>query len=129
MSKNGRKDGLYWEARDGEALSPFGPLVAEAEDYLEGGEVGDPFKGYYYKVLTRQGADAPGGRHDYIINGNMIAGFAAIAFPANYGNSGIMTFACSHQGKVYQKDFGEDSDLIAGGMVVYNPDSAWSEAR
>ncbi len=129
LSEEGQKEGLYWEAGDGEELSPFGPLVAEARDYLEGREVGDPFKGYYYKILTRQGAEAPGGRHDYIINGNMIAGFALIAFPADYGNSGVMTFICSHQGKVSQKDLGEDSDLIAGGMVLYNPDSTWSEVR
>ncbi len=129
LSDEGQMGGLYWEAGDGEELSPFGPLVAEARDYLEGREVGDPFKGYYYKILTRQGAKAPGGRYDYIINGNMIAGFALIAFPADHGNSGIMTFVCNHQGKVYQKDLGEDTDLIAGGMVVYNPDSTWSEVR
>ena len=128
-SEKGKKDGLYWEAGDGEELSPFGPLVAEARDYLEGRDVGDPFKGYYYKIITRQGAVAPGGRYDYIINGNMIAGFAFIAFPADHGNSGIMTFICNHQGKVYQKDFGEDSDLIAAGVVVYSPDSTWSEVR
>ena len=129
LSEEGQKDGLYWEAGDGEELSPFGPLVAEARNYLEGAEVSDPFKGYYYKIITRQGAEAPGARYDYIINGNMIAGFALIAFPAEHGNSGVMTFICSHQGKVYQKDFGEDSDLIAGGIVVYNPDSTWSEVR
>ena len=129
LSEDGQKDGLYWEAGDGEEHSPFGPLVADAQNYLEGREVGDPFKGYYYKIITRQGADAPGGRYDYIINGNMIAGFALVAFPAEYGNSGVMTFICSHQGKVYQKAFGEDSDLIVGGMVVYNPDSTWSEVR
>jgi len=128
-SQEGQKDGLYWEAGDGEELSPFGPLVAEARDYLEGREVGDPFHGYYYKVITRQGADAPGGRYDYIINGNMIAGFALIAFPAEHGNSGVMTFICSHQGKVYEKDLGEDSDLIAAGIAVYDPDSTWSEVR
>lgn len=129
VSEEGQKDGLFWEAGDGEELSPFGPLVAEARNYLEGHEVGDPFKGYYYKIITRQGADAPGGRYDYIINGNMIAGFALIAFPAEYGNSGIMTFICSHQGKVYEKDLGADSDLIAAGIAVYNSDSTWSEVR
>jgi len=128
-SQEGQKDGLYWEAGDGEELSPFGPLVAEARNYLEGREVGDPFHGYYYKIITRQGAEAPGGRYDYIINGNMIAGFALIAFPAEHGNSGVMTFICSHQGKVYEKDLGEDSDLIAAGIAVYDPDSTWSEVR
>ena len=129
LSEEGQKDGLYWKTGDGEALSPFGPLVADARNYLEGREVGDPFKGYYYKIITRQSAEASGGRYDYIINGNMIAGFALIAFPADYGNSGIMTFICNHQGKVYQTDLGEDSDLIASGMTVYNPDSMWSEVR
>jgi Protein of unknown function (DUF2950) len=125
----GKKDGLFWESREGEELSPFGPLVADASDYLEGREPGDPFKGYYYKIITRQGTSAPGKRYDYIINDNMIAGFATIAFPADHGNSGIMTFMCSHQGKVYQKNFGEDSDLIAAGIDEYNPDDSWSEVE
>jgi hypothetical protein len=128
-STEGKKDGLFWESGDNEELSPFGPLVADAKDYLEGREPGDPFKGYYYRIITRQGADAPGGRYDYIINGNMIAGFALIAFPADGGNSGIMTFTCNHQGKVYQKNFGEDSDLIAAGIDEYNPDASWSEVK
>jgi len=129
LSTEGKKDGLFWESKEGEELSPFGPLVADASNYLEGHEPGDPFKGYYYKIITRQGANAPGKRYDYIINGNMIAGFATIAFPADYGNSGIMTFMCSHQGKVYQKNFGEDSDLIAAGIDEYNPDDSWSEVK
>jgi len=128
-STQGKKDGLYWEEVEGEELSPFGPLVADAKDYLIDREPGDPFKGYYYKVITRQGSDAIGGRYDYIINGNMIAGFALIAFPAEHGNTGIMTFTCSHQGKVYQKDFGEDSNLIAAGVDEYNPDSSWEEVK
>jgi len=122
-------DGVFWEAGENQEPSPFGPLVADAKDYLEGRETGDPFQGYYYKVITRQGSDAPGGRYDYIINGNMIAGFAAVAFPADYDNSGIMTFMCSHQGKVYQKNFGKDSDLIAAGIDEYNPDASWSEVN
>ena len=125
----GKKDGLFWESREAEELSPFGPLVADAIDYLEGREPGDPFKGYYYKIITRQGSNAPGARYDYIINGNMIAGFATIAFPADYGNSGIMTFMCSHQGKIYQKNFGEDSDLIAAGIDEYDPDASWTEVK
>jgi hypothetical protein len=128
-STEGKRDGLFWEAGENEELSPFGPLVADARDYLEGREPGDPFKGYYYKIITRQGSDTPGGRYDYIINGNMIAGFALIAFPADGGNSGIMTFMCSHQGKIYQKNHGEDSDLIAAGIDEYNPDASWSEVR
>ena len=128
-STEGKKDGLFWEAGENEELSPFGPLVADSRDYLEGREPGDPFKGYYYEIITRQGSDAPGGRYDYIINGNMIAGFSMIAFPADHGNSGIMTIMCNHQGKVYQKNFGEDSDLIAAGVDEYNPDASWSEVK
>ena len=88
--------------------------------------LGDPFMGYYFKILTHQGEDAIGGRYDYIINGNMIAGFALIAFPAEHGNSGVMTFNCSHAGRIHQKDLGPDGDLIAGAMAVYNPDSSWT---
>ena len=128
-STAGKQDGLFWESGDNEELSPFGPLIADSKDYLEGREPGDPFKGYYYKIITRQGANAAGGRYDYIINGNMIAGFAFIAFPADHGNSGIMTFMCSHQGNVYQKNFGADSDLIAAGIDEYNPDTSWSEVK
>ncbi len=128
-STEGKKDGLFWESGDNEELSPFGPLVADAKDYLEGREPGDPFKGYYYKIITRQGEHAAGGRYDYIINGNMIAGFAFIAFPADHDNSGIMTVMCSHQDKVYQKNLGEDSDLIAAGIDEYNPDASWSEVK
>jgi hypothetical protein len=128
-STEGKKDGLFWEAEGNEELSPFGPLIADSKDYLEGREPGDPFKGYYYKIITRQGSGAAGGRYDYIINGNMIAGFAFIAFPADHGNSGIMTFMCSHQNKVYQKNFGDDSDLIAAGIDEYNPDATWSQVE
>ena len=97
-STEGKKDGLYWEAADGEDVSPFGPLVADAKGYIMEGVPDAPFKGYLYKIITRQGSNAPGGRYDYIINGNMIAGFGLIAFPADHGNSGVMTFMCNHQG-------------------------------
>ena len=128
-SRPGRKDGLYWEVDPdaGGELSPFGPLVADARDYLKGREPGDPFKGYYFKIITRQGLNPPGGRYDYVINGNMIAGYALIAFPADYDNSGIATLLVSHQGEVYEKDLGEGTDLIAGGIVEYNPDETWNQ--
>ena len=126
MSSEGQQDGLYWDSAAGEELSPFGPLVADARGYIDGREPGDPFKGYYFKIITRQGEDAIGGRYDYIINGSMIAGFALIAFPAEHGNSGVMTFICSHAGRVHQKNLGPDGDLIAGAMAVYNPDSSWT---
>jgi len=128
-SSKGKRDGLYWEVdpKSGEEPSPFGPYVAEAKNYLKGRQPGDPYKGYYFKVLTRQGEKPPGGRYDYIINGNMIAGFALVAFPADYGSSGIITFAVSHQGKIYEKDLGENTHFAVNGMHEYNPDNTWAE--
>ena len=124
-STEGKKNGLFWEAAQGEEISPFGPLIADAGGYLAGHDPSDPFRGYYYKVISRQSANAAGGRYDYIINGNMIAGFGLIAFPADHGNSGVMTFICNHHGKVYEKDLGPDSDLIAATIDEYDPDGSW----
>lgn len=128
-SNEGKHDGLYWEAKSDKEVSPFGPLVAEQSDYLEGRKPGDPFKGYYFKILSRQGKNAPGGRHDYVINGNMIAGFAMVAFPADYGTSGIMTFLVSHDGTVLQKDLGPDTPFLGRAMHAYNPDDTWKETK
>jgi len=131
MSSPGLKDGLYWPTDlDGE-ISPLGPLVAQAQaaGYGTNGQGADaapePFHGYYFKILTRQGKDAPGGKYDYIINGNMIAGFALVAWPAEYGNSGIMTFIVNQQGLVYQKDLGSKTEHLAPAIKQYDPDSAW----
>ena len=127
VSTAGAQNGLYWDpaVANGEE-SPFGPHVAE---FLKSGhKVGDPYYGYYFRVLTRQGSDVPGGRYNYVINGNMIAGFALVAFPAEYGNTGIMTFVVSHHGKVYQKDLGPRTTEIAKAMQEYNPDATWTEA-
>lgn len=126
ISTPGEQDGLYWKEEEGQDISPFGPLVADAKDYLKGHNPGDPYKGYYFKILTRQSENPPGGRYDYIINGNMIAGFALISFPADYGNSGIMSFICNQQGVIFQADLGDDTNFIAGGMDVYNPDDTWT---
>jgi hypothetical protein len=87
-----------------------------------------PFQGYYFRILTRQGKHAPGGKYDYIINGNMIGGFALVAWPAEYGDSGIMTFIVNQQGRVYQKDLGPRTFSIAEKMKVYDPDATWSES-
>ena len=125
-STPGKKDGLYWESKDGDA-SPLGPFVAAAGDYTKGRRPGDPFKGYYFKVLTRQGPHAPGGAYDYVINGNMIAGFALLAVPADYGVSGVMTFVVNQQGKVFQKDLGPKTAEIAATMTSYDPDASWAE--
>jgi hypothetical protein len=130
-STQGKKDGLYWyvDSDDDEELSPFGPLLADAVAYLEEAKKTDkdhlPFHGYFFKILTGQGAYPPGGEYNYIINGNMIAGFALVACPADYGSSGIMTFLVSQQGKVYEKDLGDDTHGIVKSMTQYNPDATW----
>ena len=110
-STPGKQDGLYWpaDAAKGEEASPFGPLIAESAAYLKGHTAGDPYRGYHFRILTRQGKSAPGGAYSYVINGRMIAGFAMVAYPAEYGESGVMTFIVSHNGKVYEKDLGKDS--------------------
>jgi hypothetical protein len=125
-SSAGKKDGLYWASASADDESPLGPFVAESADYLEGRQAGDPFKGYYFKVLTRQGGSAPGGRYDYVINGNMIAGFAMLAYPAEYGNSGIMSFIVNQQGRVYERDLGDETSAIAQAIEEYEP-NGWSE--
>jgi len=129
QSEPGKFDGLFWEVAEGQPQSPLGPLFAEAkaEGYKAKGatEKPSPYHGYYYRILTRQGANVPGGKYDYIINGNMIAGFALVAFPAQYGSSGIMTFVVNHQGKIFQKDLGPKTSEIAEKMKEYNPDSKW----
>jgi hypothetical protein len=127
-STAGQQDGLYWDpAVAGGEESPFGPLMAE---YLKGGrQRGDPYYGYYFRILTRQGSHVPGGRYNYVINGNMIAGSALVAFPAEYGNTGVMTFLVSHHGKVVQKDLGSRTAVIVKAMREYNPDATWKEAR
>jgi Protein of unknown function (DUF2950) len=128
VSSPGQQDGLYWEAQDDAELSPLGPLVAEADayttDYYKRGE---PYHGYYFKILTRQGANPPGGAYDYVINGNMIAGFAMAAWPADYGHSGVMTLAVNHQGTVYEKDLGEDTEKVAPEISAYDSDQTWTE--
>jgi hypothetical protein len=123
-STPGKRDGLYWEAKPGEEQSPFGPLIRDAGRR----QPGDPYFGYHYRILTGQGPDAPGGAYSYIINGNMVAGFAMIAYPAAYGNTGIMTFIVNHYGDVYQKDFGRATAARAGEIRSYNPNASWTLA-
>lgn len=128
-SEPGKLDGLYWEAAPGQPESPMGPLVAQAkaEGYLlkTGAAQPAPYHGYLYKILTGQGGNAPGGKYGYVINGNMIAGFGLVAFPAVYGSSGIMTFIVNHQGKIYQKNLGPKTTQIAMAMKSYDPDPSW----
>lgn len=122
-STPGKKDGLYWDAdpAKGEGPSPVGPLIPDAK--LR--QPGAPYNGYYFKILTQQGAAAPAGRYSYVINGRMIAGFAMIAFPADYGETGIKTFIVNHYGDVYEKDLGTETAKIGRAMTEYNPDKSW----
>jgi hypothetical protein len=127
VSDPGTKNGLYWPSAQGGEQSPLGELVAEAtaEGYRVGGGRA-PFHGYYFKSLTEQGAAAHGGTIDYVVRGKMIGGFALLAYPAQYGNSGVMTFIVSHEGVVYQKDLGPQTMKIAERMTEFNPDQSWA---
>jgi hypothetical protein len=131
MSTQDKKDGLYWEATEGEDPSPMGPLLASAaaQGYDVKGMKAAPYHGYHFRVITAQGADAPGGGFSYDINGNMLAGYAMVAWPADYGNSGIMTFLVNSNGIIYQKDLGEKTAEIAPAIKEYNPDGTWSRAE
>jgi len=130
-SSPGKTDGLYWPSDLNGELSPLGPFYAEAQE--EGyftkkrSETAEPqpFHGYYFKILKAQGKNAPGGKYNYIINGNMIAGFAQVAWPAEYGETGVMTFIVNQQGRVYQTDLGPTTSKIAAKMTDYDPDSRW----
>lgn len=123
-------DGLYWPVMPGEEPSPMGALVARARD--EGYESAgtrtkrEPYHGYFYRILKRQGPHAPGGAHDYIVGNHMIGGFALVAFPAQYGASGVMTFIVNQDGVVYQKNLGPDTDKIAREMKEFDPDPTWT---
>jgi hypothetical protein len=130
VSQQGKKDGLYWPTAAGEEPSPLGELVAEAtrQGYRVGGTRA-PYHGYYYKILSKQGSNAPGGALDYVVHGKMIGGFALVAYPAEYGNSGVMTFVCSHAGKVFQKDLGSRTAELAERMTSFNPDLTWKDAE
>jgi hypothetical protein len=135
LSTHGKKDGLYWPSElDGE-VSPLGPLVADAQAQgykrkpREQSAGPEPFQGYFFKILTCQGQAAPLGKYNYIINGKMIAGFALVAWPAEYDETGIMTFIVNQQGRVYQKDLGSKTAKIAAAMKEYNPDKTWAISR
>ena len=126
-STPGKHDGLYWpaDAAKGEEASPFGPLIAESSAYLKGHAAGEPFRGYVFRILTQQGKSAPGGAYSYVINGRMIAGFAMVAYPAEFGKSGVMTFIVSHNGKIYEKNLGKDSAAIGARMTTFDPGAGW----
>ena len=129
LSSPGRRDGLYWPTGPGEEESPIGPLmvVARDEGYSTPPTDGHrPYHGYYYRILKGQGPAAKGGAYDYVVNGHMIAGFALVAFPAQYRASGVMTFIVNHDGVVYQKDLGPRTAELAEAMTLFDPDSGWT---
>jgi hypothetical protein len=144
ISTPGKHDGLYWETSEEDKPSPLGKLVAaaRAEGYGPKAETPDaagkggaekeavseeraPYHGYYFKILTRQGPAAPGGKYSYIINGNMIAGYALLAYPDKWASSGVMTFIVNQQGRVYEKNLEANTAKTAAAMTEYNPDPSW----
>jgi hypothetical protein len=127
ISDPGRQNGLYWKSADGQAASPLGPLAAgaAAEGYSAKPEGHGAFHGYYFRMLKGQSDKAPGGAKDYVVNGKMTGGFAFVAYPAEYGNSGVMTFMINQDGVLLQKDLGKSTTETATAMSVFDPDSSW----
>jgi hypothetical protein len=128
-SEPGRQNGLYWPLRAGQKRSPLGEVITDAERHtlsVAKGQARVPFHGYYYRILTGQGAAAPGGAKSYVVNGDLKGGFALVAWPAEYDVTGIMTFIVNHDGIVHQRDLGPDSETVASHITVYEPDSNWA---
>jgi len=126
VSTTGKKDGLYWPGDE----SPLGELAAQASG--EGYKVGEgpiPYHGYYFRILTQQGPNAPGGELNYVVKGKMIGGFALLAWPAEYGNSGVMTFLVNHNGVVYQKDLGDSTAALVKRIMRFDPDQTWKKVE
>ena len=131
ISRPGERDGLYWPAPSGEDGSPLGEFAASAAEqgYSVEGKRWAPYQGYYYKILTRQGPNAAGGEVDYMVSGNMVGGFALVAYPAQYRRSGLMTFLVNHQGTIYEKDFGLRTTDIGMEMTSFDPDDTWRRVK
>jgi hypothetical protein len=129
ISDSGKQNGLYWESADGQPRSPLGPLVAFAtsEGYSAKPDSHRPFHGYFFHMLYRQGSHARGGAKDYVVNGKMVGGFAFVAYPAEYGNSGVMTFLINQDGVLLQKDLGKTTTETATAMTEFDPDTSWSQ--
>jgi hypothetical protein len=127
ISDPGKQNGLYWKSADGQPASPLGPLAAfaTAEGYTAKQDAHTPFHGYYFRMLKGQSDKAPGGAKDYMVDGKMTGGFAFVAYPAEYGNSGIMTFIINQDGVLLQKDLGKNTTETATAMSVFDPDSSW----
>jgi Protein of unknown function (DUF2950) len=130
ISSDGKQDGLYWKTTDNDPPSPIGPLLVSAggEGYHMQQGKAEPYHGYYYRILSKQGATAKGGARDYMVNGQLTKGFAFVAYPAEYRNSGVVTFIVNQDGVVYEKDLGPDSEKIASSMTEYDPDKSWNPA-
>jgi hypothetical protein len=134
-SESGKKNGLYWESKSNEEQSPLGALFGRAQKAgyaaqgTSSGQTAAPYYGYFFKILEGQGKDAPGGAYSYVVKGNMLGGFALVAYPAEYGNSGVMTFIVNHDGKVFQKDLGKGTAATASAMKEYNPDKTWTQVK
>jgi DUF2950 family protein len=131
ISRPGERDGLYWPAPSGENESPLGEFATSAAEkgYSVEGRRQIPYQGYYYRILTQQGPNAPGGEVDYMVSGNMVGGFALVAYPAQYRSSGLMTFLVNHQGIIYEKDLGWRTIDIALGMTSFDPDRTWRRVK
>lgn len=125
LSTPGSHDGLYWEPENQTDMSPLGDRIAQAA--VEPGDAGEPgtYHGYHYRILTRQGPDAPGGAYDYVVNGRLLAGYAMLAYPADWGTSGIMTFLCDQRGNVYQSDLGPQTATLGSRIRSFNPGPGW----
>lgn len=132
-SSDGKRDGLFWKVNEGEPMSPLGELAAEAvkEGYKGGNpeEGPRPYHGYFYRILKAQGSHAQGGAFNYMASGHMIGGFALVAYPAEYGNSGVMSFIVAHDGKVFENDLGDDTEKIAESMSGFDPDPSWKAVQ
>lgn len=135
LSEPGKKDGLCWVGKEGGKQSPLGPLVGNAckAAYTAGGALQismmQPYHGYFYRILNKQGKNAPGGAYDYVVDGRMIGGFALVAYPARYGSSGVMTLIVNHDGVVYEKDLGKNTYQIAEAMASFDPDQTWRKSE
>jgi hypothetical protein len=129
ISTEGKHDGLYWEVKEGEVESPLGPLIAQAAEEGYANADLSPFHGYYFKILKGQGKHADGGAYNYVVRGKMILGFALVAYPAEYSNSGVMTFIVNQEGIIYQKNLGKDTKRIAEAMKIFNPDKTWKKTK
>jgi hypothetical protein len=131
VSDEGGHNGLYWHGASDEFDSPLNPLIAYARQNLPADQVGEhiPFNGYFFRILTSQGGHAPGGVKNYVVDGKMSAGFAFVAYPADYRSSGVMTFIVSESGTIYEKDLGPNTTKLAEAMTAYDPDSTWHKAE